>query len=80
VGALNNYCVIGARTNKVMSKLTVVSVIFMPLTFLCGVYGMNFDVLPEKVDERLSLLLDRGGGDRGRCSPACANQALVMLG
>jgi magnesium transporter len=30
-----------------MGKLTVVSVIFMPLTFLCGVYGMNFDVLPE---------------------------------
>jgi magnesium transporter len=35
------------QTNKVMSKLTVVSFIFLPLTFLCGVYGMNFDVLPE---------------------------------
>jgi magnesium transporter len=35
------------RTNKVMNRLTVVSVIFLPLTFLCGVYGMNFHHLPE---------------------------------
>jgi magnesium transporter len=35
------------RTNKVMTKLTVASVIFMPLTFLCGVYGMNFRYVPE---------------------------------
>lgn len=35
------------RTNKVMRKLTVVSMIFLPLTFLCGVYGMNFRNLPE---------------------------------
>ncbi len=31
------------RTNRVMNRLTVVSVIFLPLTFLCGVYGMNFE-------------------------------------
>src|SRR4029079_4913306 len=35
------------RTNKVMNRLTVVSVIFLPLTFLCGVYGMNFHNVPE---------------------------------
>lgn len=35
------------RTNQAMSKLTVISVIFLPLTFLCGVYGMNFRILPE---------------------------------
>ena len=47
-GALNNYMsMVAHRTNKVMGKLTVVSVIFLPLTFLCGVYGMNFEVLPE---------------------------------
>ena len=31
-----------------MQKLTVVSSVFLPLTFICGVYGMNFEVLPEK--------------------------------
>jgi magnesium transporter len=39
--------VVSYRTNQVMRKLTVVSVVFLPLTFLVGVYGMNFDVLPE---------------------------------
>jgi magnesium transporter len=34
------------RTNEVMRVLTVMSVIFMPLTFVAGVYGMNFDA-PE---------------------------------
>jgi magnesium transporter len=46
--SMNNYMsLVAHRTNQVMSKLTVVSIIFLPLTFLCGVYGMNFDVLPE---------------------------------
>jgi magnesium transporter len=34
---------ISMRTNEVMQVLTVISVIFMPLTFIAGVYGMNFD-------------------------------------
>lgn len=46
--SLNLYMsMVGHRTNRVMNKLTVVSVIFLPLTFLCGVYGMNFKKLPE---------------------------------
>jgi len=46
--SLNLYMsMMGHRTNRVMNRLTVVSVIFLPLTFLCGVYGMNFEVLPE---------------------------------
>jgi magnesium transporter len=37
------------RTNKVMNRLTTISVIFLPLTFLCGVYGMNFEQnFPER--------------------------------
>jgi magnesium transporter len=35
------------RTNHVMRVLTVVSAIFIPLTFIVGVYGTNFDNLPE---------------------------------
>ena len=35
------------RLNEVMKFLTVIGTIFMPLTFLVGVYGMNFKYLPD---------------------------------
>jgi magnesium transporter len=35
------------RMNSVMKVLTVISTIFMPLTFIVGVYGMNFKNMPE---------------------------------
>jgi magnesium transporter len=35
------------KMNQVMKTLTVVSVFFMPLTFIVGIYGMNFDIMPE---------------------------------
>ncbi len=35
------------RMNDIMKRLTVVSTIFIPLTFLVGVWGMNFKVMPE---------------------------------
>lgn len=38
---------IGYRTNNVMRVLTIISTIFMPLTFIVGVYGMNFQFMPE---------------------------------
>jgi len=41
VSALSN------RTNEVIRVLTVISTIFVPLTFLAGVYGMNFENFPE---------------------------------
>jgi len=38
---------LGYRMNKVMQLLTLVSTIFIPITFLAGVYGMNFQHMPE---------------------------------
>ncbi len=38
---------VGLRTNEIMRVLTVISSIFIPLTFLAGVYGMNFKHMPE---------------------------------
>lgn len=35
------------KTNEVMRILTVFSAFFLPLTFIVGVYGMNFDFMPE---------------------------------
>jgi magnesium transporter len=35
------------RLNRVMQLLTIVTVIFVPLTFLAGIYGMNFEHIPE---------------------------------
>jgi len=41
MNAMNN------KMNEVMKVLTVISTIFIPLTFIVGVYGMNFDHMPE---------------------------------
>ncbi|MFY8111543.1 MAG: magnesium/cobalt transporter CorA [Flavobacterium sp.] len=35
------------KKNEIMKTLTIVSAIFIPLTFIVGVYGMNFDNIPE---------------------------------
>jgi magnesium transporter len=41
------FSVQGYRMNQIMKTLTVVATIFIPLTFLAGVYGMNFTHMPE---------------------------------
>jgi magnesium transporter len=38
---------VGNRTNEVMKVLTIMASIFIPLTFVAGVYGMNFEHMPE---------------------------------
>jgi magnesium transporter len=35
------------RMNEIMKVLTIIATIFIPLTFLAGVYGMNFEYMPE---------------------------------
>jgi magnesium transporter len=42
----------GHRLNSIMKTLTIASVIFLPLTFLAGIYGMNFDNMPELHTQR----------------------------
>jgi len=37
----------GHRMNQVMKTLTVISLVFIPLTFIAGIYGMNFVNMPE---------------------------------
>ncbi|NIP31597.1 MAG: magnesium and cobalt transport protein CorA, partial [Candidatus Dadabacteria bacterium] len=39
--------VISNRMNDVMKILTIFAAIFIPLTFIAGIYGTNFEYLPE---------------------------------
>ncbi len=41
------YATQGQKMNEIMKVLTVISAIFIPLSFLAGLYGMNFDNIPE---------------------------------
>src|SRR4029078_13562138 len=47
-GSLEAYLsVVSNRLNEIMKVLTIFSAIMLPLTFIGGVYGMNFDNMPE---------------------------------
>lgn len=37
----------GQRMNEIMKVLTIIATIFIPVTFVAGIYGMNFEVMPE---------------------------------
>ena len=51
--------VVGHRTNEVMRRLTVVSVIFLPPTLIASIYGMNFANMPE-LNWQLGFLFSLG--------------------
>jgi magnesium transporter len=38
---------ISNKMNEVMKVLTIIATIFIPLTFIAGIYGMNFEYMPE---------------------------------
>ena len=47
-GALDAYLsVVSNRLNEIMKVLTIFTAVMLPLTFIAGVYGMNFDNMPE---------------------------------
>jgi magnesium transporter len=47
-GLLDTYMsMVSHRMNEVMKVLTIIATIFIPLTFIAGIYGMNFEVMPE---------------------------------
>ncbi len=67
-GAVDLYLsTVGQRANEVMKVLTIMASIFIPLTFLAGIYGMNFDFMPElhmrwAYPALLTLMAILGGG------------------
>jgi len=42
-----HFAALSHRTNEIMRVLTVLSAIFLPLTLIAGIYGMNFEHMPE---------------------------------
>ena len=45
---MNGYLSLSAhRLNQIMQTLTIVTVVFVPITFMAGIYGMNFEYIPE---------------------------------
>ena len=61
LGGLHDLCIslTGQKMNEIMKVLTIIATIFIPLSFVAGIYGMNFKVMPE-LDWRWGYLLAWG--------------------
>ena len=62
-----HFASVSHRTNRIMRMLTVMSAIFFPLTLITGIYGMNFENMPELHTQHgyfivLGLIFGLGGG------------------
>ncbi|MGE0080428.1 MAG: magnesium transporter CorA family protein [Thiohalomonadaceae bacterium] len=55
-----HFSAVSTRTNEIMRTLTVVSAIFLPLNLLAGIFGMNFEYMPE-LQMRAGYYLTLGG-------------------
>ncbi len=93
---MNGYLSLSAhRLNQIMQTLTIVTVVFVPITFMAGIYGMNFERIPELGHRNgyfillgtmltvvvgiLTLVLQARLA--GRCEPAQVTRAIsVVLG
>lgn len=42
-----HFSAVAHRTNEIVRVLTIISAIFLPLTLIAGIYGMNFEYMPE---------------------------------
>ena len=55
---MNGYLSLSAhRLNQIMQTLTIVTVVFVPITFMAGIYGMNFEYIPELAYRRGYFIL-----------------------
>ncbi|MDD5390149.1 MAG: magnesium transporter CorA family protein [Gallionellaceae bacterium] len=55
-----HFSAVAHRTNEIMRVLTVLSAIFLPLTLVAGIYGMNFEYIPE-LHTRYGYFVTLGG-------------------
>ncbi|HNP49119.1 MAG TPA: magnesium/cobalt transporter CorA, partial [Bacteroidia bacterium] len=67
------------RLNQVMKVLTIISTIFIPLTFIVGLYGMNFAHLNPKTGEPLPLNMPELYSPYGYLS-VCIAMVLIVIG
>nr|MBP6403168.1 magnesium and cobalt transport protein CorA [Bacteroidia bacterium] len=67
------------RLNQVMKVLTIISTIFIPLTFIVGLYGMNFAHLNPKTGDPLPLNMPELYSPYGYLS-VCIAMVIIVIG